>query len=212
MMNLLAALIPYVAVLIGMYALHNAWLAILLYHLGIIGFMLYRKPSNLHDRHSLGDGGWKTIWGGLKTPLLIPGVMICAMAAPVIYFMWPFFQASEGILPMWLAKYGLTGWSWLLLIPYFSMVHPVLEEIHWRGMAPEQVTGFCWQDFLFAGYHVLVLHELVFWPWLFMIFGVLAASSFFWRWAAERFGGYGLPILTHAAADAGVVAGCWLLL
>ncbi|MDF7825857.1 hypothetical protein P4B35_17640 [Pontiellaceae bacterium B12227] len=201
-MKLWAALIPYFAVLLGMKTFHNAWVTILLYHAGILLFLFWRKPSD----------GWKTVWGGLRTPLLIPGAVVCAMAAPVIYFMWPFFQSSENILPEWLAKYGLTGWSWFLLIPYFSIIHPVLEEIHWRGIAPDRVKGLCWQDLLFAGYHVLVLHELLFWPWLFLVFGVLAGSSFFWRWAADKFGGYGLPVLTHAAADAGVVVGvCFLL-
>ncbi|MDF7806555.1 hypothetical protein P4E94_03830 [Pontiellaceae bacterium B12219] len=201
-MKLLAALVPYLAVLPGMQLLHSAWITILLYHAGILLFLVLRRPSN----------GWKTVWGGWRTPLLIPAVIVCAMAAPVIYFMWPLFQASEGILPEWLAFYGLSGLAWLLLIPYFSLVHPVLEEIHWRGIAPEQVKGFCWQDFMFAGYHILVLHELVFWPWLIMIFGILAGSSFFWRWTTERFGGCGLPVLTHAAADAGVVIGVWFLL
>ena len=201
-MNWMAAGIPYIAVLLGMMLLRSAWAAILLYHAGILAFLFVRKPSN----------GWKTVWGGWKSPLVIPGVIFCAMAAPVIYFMWPWFAASESILPTWLKKYGLTGWSWYLLIPYFSIIHPVLEEIHWRGMAPEQVKGFCRQDVLFAGYHVLVLHELLFWPWLIPVFGVLCGSSFFWRRAAERFGGYGLPVLTHAAADAGVVFGvCFLL-
>lgn len=201
-MKLIAALLPYIAVLLGMTLLRNAWAAILLYHAGILLFLFLRKPSTL----------WKTVWGGQKTPLLIPGVIICAMAAPVVYFMWPLFQSSENILPEWLAQYGLTGWSWFLLLPYFSIIHPVLEEIHWRGIAPGRVKGFCWQDVLFAGYHVLVLHELIFWPWLFLVFGVLCVSSFFWRWAADKFGGYGLPVLTHAAADAGVVVGvCFLL-
>lgn len=201
-MKLIAALVPYLAVLLGMNVLNSAWTAILLYHAGILIFLAIRKPSNL----------WKTLWGGLKTPFLFPAIGTCALAAPVVYFLWPWFAASESILQEWLPKYGLIGWKWLLLIPYFSIVHPVLEEIHWRGIAPETVRGFCWQDFLFAGYHVLVLHELVFWPWLILIFAVLSGSSFFWRWAADRFGGYGLPVLTHAAADAGVLIGVLFLL
>ena len=201
-MKPLAALVPYIAVLLGMKLLHNAWVTILLYHAGILLFLGLRRPSNL----------WKRVKGGLKTPLLFPSIGICAMAAPVVYFMWPWFAASETNLPEWLAVYGLTGAAWLLLIPYFSIVHPVLEEIHWRGIAPEIVRGFCWQDFLFAGYHVLVLHELIFWPWLIMIFVILAGSSFFWRWAADRFGGYGLPVLTHAAADTGVIVAAYFIM
>ncbi|MCK4565577.1 MAG: CPBP family intramembrane metalloprotease, partial [Verrucomicrobia bacterium] len=142
----------------------------------------------------------------------IPGVLVCIIAAPVVYFMWPWFSVSDSILPEWLARYGLRGWAWLLLIPYFSLVHPVLEEVHWRGISQDSTTGICWQDLLFAGYHVLVLFQLIRWPWLFLVFGVLAGSSVFWRWATSRSGGYGLSILTHAAADAAVVAGIHFLL
>ncbi|VGO22052.1 CPBP family glutamic-type intramembrane protease [Pontiella sulfatireligans] len=201
-MSLLAALVPYVAVLLGMYVFHSAWLAILLYHAGIIAFLLYRKPSGL----------WKRLRRGINAPLLIPGMAVCALAAPAVYFMWPWLAASENTLPEWLAQYGLTGVAWLLLMPYFSIVHPALEELHWRGISPERATGLCRQDLLFAGYHVLVLFHLLHWPWLFLVFGVLAGSSFFWRWTVERFGGYAIAVLTHAVADAGVVLGVYFLL
>ncbi len=201
-MNLAAALIPYAGVLLGMYVFHSAWLAILLYHAGIIAFLFYRKSEK----------PWQRMWAGMKFPLLVPGLIACAMAAPVVYFMWPWFSVSETVLPEWLARYGLTGWAWLLLIPYFSIVHPVLEEIHWRGISSDFAPSICWQDLLFAGYHVLVLFQLIRWPWLFLVFGVLAGSSVFWRWSAARFGGYGFPILTHAVADAAVVVGVIFLL
>jgi len=202
MINLLAALVPYAAVLIGMYAFRSAWLAVLLYHLGILAFIAIRRPSCLKE----------TLWSGARNPLTLPAVTICALAAPVVYFLWPLFQPTETVLPEWMARYGLSGMAWLLLIPYFSIVHPILEEIHWRKIAPERFVWLCWQDLLFAGYHVVVLGQLVYWPWLFFVFGVLAGSSVFWRWAANRFGGYGLAVLTHAAADAGVVIGIYFLL
>ena len=201
-MKLLAAFVPYVAVLVGMYVFNSAWLAILLYHLGVGAFLFYRKPKNL----------WQRMWAGTKSPGLIPGLIGCAMAAPVVYFMWPQFAVSEFILPEWMARYGLTGWAWLLLMPYFSLVHPILEEVHWRGISPNSATGVCWQDLLFAGYHVLVLFQLIHWPWLFLVFGALAGSSVLWRWATVRSGGYGLSILTHAAADAAVIVGVYFLL
>jgi hypothetical protein len=201
-MKLLAALGPYLAVLIGMHLFRSAWLAILLYHAGILAFLVCRRPAGL----------WRRMWFGMKNPLLFPGLVVCAMAAPVVYFMWPWFAASETILPEWLATYGLAGRAWLLLIPYFSIVHPALEEVHWQAISPKRRKGLCWQDVLFAGYHVVALFQLIKAPWLFLVFTVLAGSSVFWRWAADRFGGYGLPILTHAAADAAVVVGVHFLL
>jgi membrane protease YdiL (CAAX protease family) len=202
MIKLLAALVPYAAVLIGMYMLNNAWLTILLYHLGIIAFIFYRKPACL----------WKMLRSGFGQPWTISAIFCCGMTAPVVYFMWPWFAVSQTILPEWMQVYGLTGLSWVLLLPYFSIIHPVLEEIHWRGIAPQRFTWLCWQDLFFAGYHVLVLLQLIHWPWLFLVFGMLTGSSVFWRWAAQRYGGYGLTILTHAIADAGVImAVCFLV-
>lgn len=200
-MKLAAALVPYVAVFLGMNVFRSAWAAILLYHAGILLFLALRKPFHV----------WKTVWAG-NSALVIPAVAACALAAPVVYFMWPLFQPSENALPEWMAAYGLSGLSFVLLVPYFSFIHPVMEEIHWRGIAPKTMTPFCWQDLLFAGYHVLVLYELVTWPWLILVFGILMGSSIFWRWAADRFGGYLLPVLSHAAADAGVLVGVIFLL
>ncbi len=201
-MKRFATLVPYVAVLIGMYLFHNAWLTILLYHFGVLAFLCFRKPKGLGRR----------IGAGVKSPLLIPGMLACALAAPIIYFMWPWFAVSDVALPEWLAHYGLTGGAWIWFVPYFSLVHPVVEEVHWRGISPERVAGICWQDWAFAGYHVLVLFQLIRWPGLVLIFGILGSSSIFWRWAAGKLGGYGLPILTHAVADAAVMIGvCFLL-
>lgn len=200
-MKLVAALVPYIAVLLGMKGLGSAWSAILFYHAGIL--IVMRSAKRCDD--------WKKLFSG-KSSLLIPATIVCAMAAPVIYFLWPWLGSPEMGIPEWLTKYGLTGIAWILLIPYFSLIHPILEEIHWRGLAPETMKPLCWQDLLFAGYHVLVLYELVYWPWLFLVFGILTGSSVFWRWAADRFDGYLLPVLSHAAADAGVLVGVIFLL
>jgi membrane protease YdiL (CAAX protease family) len=202
MINLISAWIPYVAVLIGIYVFRSAWLAILLYHAGVAVFLFIRKPA----------GFWIRMRTGFKTPWLIPGLIVCALAMPAVYFLWPWFAISENILPQWMAYYGLSGWAWLLLIPYFSIVHPILEEALWREIAPDRFTWICRQDLLFAGYHVLVLLQLMKSPWLVLVFIVLAGSSIFWRWSAQHFGGYGLSILTHAMADAAVVTAVFFLL
>lgn len=202
MTNLFAMLLPYIAVLIGLYWFHSAWWAIGLYHIGILGFMGYRRPKGLLQK----------LRTGITAKLLVPGLLVCSLAGPVVYFMWPWFSASGNVLPDWMSRYGLTGWKWLVLIPYFSIVHPVLEELHWQEVSPQRFVWACPQDFLFAGYHVLVLFQLMMWPWLIMVFAVLLTSSVFWRWTADRLGGYALPVLTHAMADAAVVVAVFFLL
>lgn len=202
MTRLIVALLPYVAVLIGMYVMHSSWWAIGLYHAGIVSFLAVQRSA----------GMLKRLRTGYRTPLLIPSVLICGLAAPVVYFLWPWMTVSDGGLMIWMAHYGLTGRAWILLIPYFSIIHPVLEELFWRQISPERFAILCPQDVLFAGYHTLVLFQLVSIPWLALVFSVLACSSIFWRWSVIRYDGYAFAILTHAAADAGVMIGICLLL
>lgn len=202
MIHWFASLIPYAAVLVGMYGLHNAWLAILLYHLGILGFLVYRRPKNI----------WKRIRLGFGLPVLIPAVVVCAMTATVVYYLWPWISVSESALSDWMARYGLSGAAWISMIPYFCLVHPVLEELHWRELAPDRFIRICRTDLLFAGYHVLVLFQLVQVQWLLLVFGVLVGSSVFWRWSVSRFGGYAIPVVTHAVADSAVMTAVFLLL
>ena len=201
-MNLIFALIPYIAIFLGMYVFHSGWMAILLYHVGVITYLLVRKPVDL----------WRRMWTGIKSPLLFPGILACALAAPIVYFMWALFAVSDTVLQEWMTLYGLTGWRWLLLMPYFSIVHPCMEEILWRGITSEKGIGLCWQDVLFAGYHILVLFQLIRAPWLIFVFVILVGSSIFWRWTANRFEGYGLAILSHAVADTAAIVGIFFLL
>ena len=40
-LKLISVLVPYVAVIIGLYVLKNAWVAIGLYHFGLIAFLIF---------------------------------------------------------------------------------------------------------------------------------------------------------------------------
>jgi hypothetical protein len=202
LMNFFAGFIPYIAVLIGMVLLKSAWLAIGLYHLGIIAFLLYRSPPNVVGR----------LWSGYNRRLLIPSAMACTLAAPIIFFLWPWFSRPDVPLNRWLSQVGLEGLSWILFIPYFALVHPVLEELFWRTLTDGTYKLVEWKDLLFAGYHLLVLGSLIKGPWLLVVFGSLVIASSFWRKTAHRFSGYGIAVVTHAIADAAVLIGViWLL-
>lgn len=201
MKKIIAAAVPYAAVGLGMYIWHNAWLTILLYHAGIIGFAL-----------SEGRSVFPRLRWHVNKALLIGGMLFCSLAGVLIYFLWPWIQSHAGILPEWMAHYGLTGRAWLLFIPYFSVVHPLLEEVHWRALAPAGANRFVWADFVFAGYHVLVLLLLINWVWLILVFAGLASVSFGWRVISDRDGHLLVPVLTHAVADCSVLIGVHFLL
>ncbi|MBI9101655.1 MAG: hypothetical protein JEY99_04530 [Spirochaetales bacterium] len=202
-MNVLTSLLPYAAVLIGLVLFQNAWIALGLYHLGIIVFLALRRPSGIPGK----------MRRGYFLPLLIPGIVLCALAAPVMFLLWSYLSRPGISLSAWLPAYGLQGMGWILFIPYFSLIHPLLEEVYWRTL-----TGFDpykrlhWKDMVFAGYHMIVLFSIIRLPWLLLFFLILTVASAFWRWAAQKYKGYGLTLLTHAVADASVLGGTLLLL
>ena len=50
-LKLISALVPYVAVVIGLYILENAWIAIGLYHFGIAVFLIAGDRNSLLKRY-----------------------------------------------------------------------------------------------------------------------------------------------------------------
>lgn len=194
------AAVPYLAVGIGLYLLHSAWASILLYHAGILACLAAGRRLS----------SWRGLLAGLNGPGLAVAGTVCALAGPAAYLLWPWIHVPEYPLRDWLARYGLEGWSWITLLVYFSTVHPVLEEMHWRTLSSAAARP-SWMDAAFAGYHVLVLLLLLKGAWLLLVWAVLAAASWCWCRMAARFGGWAVPLLTHALADASVIlAACAL--
>jgi hypothetical protein len=196
----IGAAVPYAAVLAGLWWLRSAWVSILLYHAGILLLMAARRRW----------AAWRSLLRGVNGPALGAGVIVCALAGPAVCLLWPWLHLPDVALREWLPRYGLGGWSWIGFVIYFSILHPVLEEAHWRSLSPSGLA-FSWLDLAFAGYHVLVLALLLKGPWLFLAFAVLAGASWAWRAAAARFGGWAVPLWTHATADASVILAAWQL-
>ena len=100
-----------------------------------------------------------------------------------------------------MAERHLSRTTILWLLPYFGLVHPWLEQLHWQ---PLRERG-AWAHLLFAGYHVWVLLALTSWPWLVFIFLLLAAVSWLWRTLTACAGNLIPAYLSHALADVGIV-------
>lgn len=193
------AAVPYVAVVVGLYMLRSAWASILLYHAGILAFLLTARPRPMPLR------------GSVRLRVLLPAVLVCLLAGPALYGLWPLLRGAGGGLVGWLPAYGLRGRSWPALLVYFALVHPVMEEIHWRAPAQGLQRRVHWQDAAFAGYHVPVLLTLVRPYWLPVVFGVLVAVSATWRAWSRRRGGLAFAVLTHTCADVSVALAAYLL-
>ena len=165
----------------------NAWLAILAYHAQIL-FWWSRAPRNAR-----GPDERKTLF--LAFPF--------ALAGPLLYFLLPVITRTP--LASWLSTYHLSGLSLVILIPYFGLVHPVIEQIHWHQLREETV----WAHPMFAGYHMIVLSSLLSLPWLLLCFVVLFLASLCWKYMAQITKGLVVPTISHILADLGIVVAAW---
>jgi membrane protease YdiL (CAAX protease family) len=195
-MNLrkLAPLLPYLLMSIGLLLLHNAWIALVSYHAGIVALLSVedqwpRQPPALPKRE-IGLACGAVIFG------LLGGILL--------YFLWPLLGIPRD-LGTTLTRDGLGGGRWIWFIVYFSIVNPGLEEVYWRGYLGSASTAVVLNDFLFSGYHLVVLGQFLKLPWLLLAFLVLSAAAWLWRQVARLSGGLLLPVVSHFAADLTVI-------
>jgi membrane protease YdiL (CAAX protease family) len=199
--SIIAAAVPYAAVVIGLYAVRNGWAAILLYHLGIVLVLIGNRSLTPLRR----------ILTGWRSPVLILAMLAAAVAGPALYFLWSYMDATPSGLQSRLQEFGFDGASWIAFAVYYATIHSFLEELFWRGSARGGALTPGWWDAAFAGYHVLVLWFFIGPIWVGLCFVVLLLTSWLWRLATRRFGGLGVALASHAFADASIVVAATLI-
>lgn len=201
-LKLISVLGPYVAVLVGLYVLKNAWIAIGLYHFGIIVVLIAGNRKSL----------LKSVCTGWNSMMAIAGVVMSVMIFPIIFFFWGHMYSDRTPLDSTLANFGLYGTSWFFFMIYFSTVQPFLEELYWRGYLENNQKYFSWKDFAFAGYHIFVLAWFIKLPWLVIAFILLTIAACIWRYIASRLEGLAVPLLSHTVADVSIIAVTYVLI
>jgi membrane protease YdiL (CAAX protease family) len=199
-LRLAAPALPYVAVLVGLYALSSAWAAIAIYHAGIVAIWLAagRAPSP------------RTLFAGLRARAAIPLVAAALAVGPILWLVWPRVALDPDLAAV-LARFGLAGGSLAAFAIYSAIANPLLEELLWRGLLGDPAARPSPYDALFAGYHLLVLALVVAWPFALAAAVALALAAWIWRLATDRCGGLAAPWLSHLAADLAVIAAAWVL-
>lgn len=193
---------PCAAVLIGLDYLKSAWAAMLLFHAVIVICLLFKRRS----RPCSGlFKGWNTSFGAVS-------ILISAVCGPLLILLWPVIAETPDGMASTLEEFGLHGIRLWVFSAYFVSLHPVLEEMFWRGvMAPESSkTEFV--DIAFGAYHVLVLIHFLKLPWVMIAYLILVLVSWMWRYIADRFGGLAVPVVSHIIAGAGIMAATYFLL
>ena len=192
----LALALPYAAVLLGLYLLRNAWATILLYHVGIVTLLW------LSGR----EGLLKAVRQGWSVPAVVVTGIMFAAGGLLLVLLWGTISREHADLAGTLTSLHLSGLYWWVFVAYFVTVHPLLEEIFWRGYLPRAHRSPVVTDVAFAGYHALVLCIFIKLPWVLVSFGVLLCASWSWRQLVARYAGLGVAIASHAAADLSVIA------
>lgn len=190
-----APVIPYVAVAIGLCVLSSAWLAIGLYHAGILGVVVL-----------LGLGKASRCTNHLKCYWVPVVTAIFTMGGVLLYTLWPLLGSNGQSIADRLARVGVTRSAWPCFAVYFCLVNATFEELFWRGCLYSDSRQIVPNDLLFAGYHAFVMIWFAHPIWILPVFVVSMVGGWLWRRLRLISGGLLLPILTHIVADASIVA------
>jgi hypothetical protein len=189
-MKWLTPLLPYLAVGVGLFWVHHAFFAVIGFHLAIVLSLLLAKSSvPVRVLFQSRDIRWVAL-----------SILLGGSSGIILYFFWASFGVIDN-LPAHLESYGLTGSSWPVFIAYFSLVNPPVEEYFWRGYLGSPTTGLHGSDFLYAGFHALVLWEKVRLGSIVYSLVILVLAGWFWRQLARRDRGLLASVLGHMAAD-----------
>jgi hypothetical protein len=184
----------YGVIFIGIYVVPNAWVALFGFHLAI-SIPLLPKLRTLPAR----------IFHPVSPALLLLMAFAGLLGGLVLWFLWPY----TGITPIYqarLASLGMArGFPWGVFIIYFSLVNPWLEEAFWRDLLTNDSRFPTLVDFLYAGFHLIILALFVSPFWLLVALLILAATGWFWRFITRLTGSLLPAIIFHIAADFSIV-------
>jgi hypothetical protein len=200
LIKLLYPVVPYVAVGLGLFVFHNAWVAILTYHALIAVIALFSKRVV----------PFKQLVRSVNNKFLLLSMIIGACGGITLYLLWPLLSVPADI-SIYLRSIGLTVTVWPYFIVYYVLVNPILEEYYWRGYLGSDARRPIVYDFLFAGYHLIVLAGHIGIIWLVVVFFALSSAAWYWRQISRITGGLLTTTLSHMAADITIILAIYFM-
>lgn len=180
----------YLAVGLGIFKFHSAWGALLGFHFAIVVSLFVARPRI----------PVKILFQNNNIKWIIFSVLMCASSGPALYFLWGSFGFAND-LSRQLDALGLNSSNWVAFIAYFALVNPFIEEYFWRGYLGSTTKGLHLSDFLYSGFHALILMGKVRVEIIFFALTVLSLAGWFWRQLAHKNDGMLASVLGHMAAD-----------
>ena len=182
---------PYIGVVLGLYILKNAFLSIIIYHLGLItAIILFRKKISFGKISVVNN-----------RPLLLVSVIACSLSGLLLYWLWDTVKLPTLNLSEVMATFGLVGPTKIVFLIYYSTIHPILEELYWRFILDPKDRFFSLSEFLFSTYHILVIGLFVKIEYVILIFLILLCVARIWRYFIQSKQERLLVLLTHTVAD-----------
>lgn len=185
-----APLLAYLAVGFGILYFHSAWGALLGFHTAIIISLLITKPNI----------PLSTLFTSRNINWIFLNILLCGSGGAVCYFLWDFFGFANDLADQ-VQALGLNKSNWPVFIAYFALVNPWIEEYFWRGYWESKTKNLHTSDFLYAGFHALVLINKVQTGSIIFGLSTLTLAGWFWRQIAREDNGLLAPVLGHMAAD-----------
>ena len=200
-LKILAVLVSYVTVALGIFWAHSAWAAQLAFHFWILTVLLIaRFPIPIRSLFNLGHN-----W-----PLLIGCAALAGSSGALLFLFWPMLGNTAKLIG-YLSALRLTSIALPAYMIYFVLVNPWVEEYFWRGFLGSASKGITVTDLCFAGYHFLTLFTTIGSIWLIPILISLTLASWLWRQASRRSGGLLIASISHVFADLSVMVCVYLL-
>jgi hypothetical protein len=189
-MKWIAPILAYLAVGIGLFGFHSAWGALLGFHVAIIISLLIARP-NIPITVLFKSKNIKTI---------ILSILLCGSSGVILYFLWDSFDFASDLSKQ-VESLGLNISNWKFFIAYFTLVNSFIEEYFWRGYLGSKTKSLHISDFLYAGFHGLILINKVHTYSIIFALATLILAGWFWRQSAREDKGLFAPVLGHMAAD-----------
>lgn len=192
--RILPPVIPYLTIGIGLLVFHNAWLAILGYHAGMVIVLSLSKTGLTIKRDFQGKRYW----------VLFITALAGAGGGILLYVLWPLLSVPDDI-NTYIRSIGLNERTWPVFLTYFILINPLLEEYYWRGYLAGRARGLSLNDLLYSGYHLIVLAGQIDSIWLIAVFFALTIGAWFWRQMNQIGGGLLPSTISHVTADLTVI-------
>lgn len=198
-MKWIAPVLAYLAVGLGIFLFHSAWGALAGFHVVIIVSLLIARPNIPVT----------VLFKSTNLKWILLSILLCGGGGVALYFLWNIFGFASD-LPTQVEALGLNTTTWLPFIAYFALVNPFVEEYFWRGYFGNPTKSLYLYDFIYSGFHGLILIGKVHSYSIIFGLSVLVFAGWLWRQIAREDHGLLAAVLGHMVADFTILMAVYL--